>query len=340
MVESWVAMVTESTRRLVDQNRAGVGWKPLREMGWFELHAEDAHVATSTLMDTVGRAAVPSCAVDATVEGELREHGFDVPHLSVVVGTQSAPAGGLVVGTLLPVEGLVLWHEPGQPTTHVVSLGSDDDPLWTLVEASSDAWWEPVRGVDPSSRGHRVMDPAGRVVAVLDRATSRRLETVARRAVAYELVGLAGAMLDVSVGHVTTRTQFGRPIGGFQAVKHRLADVHVAIEAAEAALDASWTDDRADLAVRVAKALAGRAAGQAVRHGLQVTGGMGFTDEFPLGRLVRRSLMLEPVLGRSSVHTRSIGRSFISARSVNRLTSFDPSRDEFAPDHDPSPGGP
>jgi alkylation response protein AidB-like acyl-CoA dehydrogenase len=94
-------------------------------------------------------------------------------------------------------------------------------------------------------------------------------------------------MLALARTHAMDRTQFGKPVAGLQAVRHRLAETLVAIEGAEAALGLSDGDLRAMLA----KAAAGQAALTAARHCRQVLGGIGFTAEHDLHRHVRPVLV-------------------------------------------------
>ena len=88
-------------------------------------------------------------------------------------------------------------------------------------------------------------------------------------------------MLERSVEYAKQRTQFGKPIGGFQAVKHLLADVHVGLEFARPLLfGAALTLDPRD--VSAAKVACGDAAYRAARTGLQVHGAIGYTAEYDL----------------------------------------------------------
>jgi hypothetical protein len=98
----------------------------------------------------------------------------------------------------------------------------------------------------------------------------------ARRALGWWLVGSSRAMLALARQHALDRVQFGRPIAGFQAVRHRLAETLVAIEGAEATLNLPG-DDNPDLTALLAKAAAGKAALTAARHCQQVLAGIGFT---------------------------------------------------------------
>ena len=119
-----------------------------------------------------------------------------------------------------------------------------------------------------------------------------------RRAVGWWLVGSARAMLNLARQHALDRVQFGRPIAGFQAVRHRLAETLVAIEGAEATLNLPG-DDNPDLTALLAKAAAGKAALTAAKHCQQVLGGIGFTAEHDLQHHVKRVLVLDGLLGSS-----------------------------------------
>ena len=129
-----------------------------------------------------------------------------------------------------------------------------------------------------------------------------------RRALGWWLTGTSRAMLSLARRHALDRVQFGRRISSFQAIRHRLAETLVAIEGAEATLAAAASADDADrLAALLAKAAAGQAALTAARHCQQVLGGIGFTAEHPLHRHVKRSLVLDALLGSSRELTREAG---------------------------------
>ena len=141
---------------------------------------------------------------------------------------------------------------------------------------------------------------------------------LARLAVAHELVGVSRAMLELAREHALGRIQFGRPIGSFQAIRHRLAETLVAIEMAEAVLDAAWLDGSPDTAA-MAKAVAGRAARTTARHSQQVLAGIGFTTEHPLHRYIRRTPVLDGLFGGTSTLTRALGRQLIEDRQLPAL---------------------
>jgi hypothetical protein len=143
----------------------------------------------------------------------------------------------------------------------------------------------------------------------------------ARRALGWWLVGSARAMLALARQHALDRVQFGRPIAGFQAVRHRLAETLVAIEGAEATLSLPG-EDNPDLTALLAKAAAGKAALTAAKHCQQVLGGIGFTAEHDLHHHVKRVLVLDGLLGSSRELTRKAGAGLRARGSVPRLVKL------------------
>ena len=136
-----------------------------------------------------------------------------------------------------------------------------------------------------------------------------------RRATAHELVGASRTMLELARQHALERIQFGRPIAQFQAIRHKLAESLVAIEAADGALAAAW-DDPSPTASAIAKAIAGRSARTVARHAQQVLAGIGFTTEHPLQRYVKRTMVLDRLLGGAGALTRELGDDLLAARSL------------------------
>jgi len=142
-----------------------------------------------------------------------------------------------------------------------------------------------------------------------------------RRALGWWLVGTSRAMLSLARQHAVDRVQFGRHISSFQAIRHRLAETLVAIEGAEATLDAAAAQpDAADgLASLLAKAAAGQAALTTARHCQQVLGGIGFTEEHPLHRHIKRALILDGLLGSARELTQEAGKALRSKGYAPRL---------------------
>ena len=130
-------------------------------------------------------------------------------------------------------------------------------------------------------------------------------------AVAAQLVGLGRRMLDLTVGYVVERRQFGVPIGSFQAVKHHLADAALRLEfAAPAVYGAAWSlacgQPSAARDVSVAKALASDAARLTGRIALQGHGAIGYTTECDLHLYLKRAEALSRAWGDAAWHRREV----------------------------------
>jgi hypothetical protein len=142
-----------------------------------------------------------------------------------------------------------------------------------------------------------------------------------RHALGWWLVGTSRAMLSLARQHAVDRVQFGRPVASFQAIRHRLAETLVAIEGAEATLVAAAAEAD-DLSYLLAKAAAGQAALIAARHCQQVLGGIGFTAEHELHRHIKRSLVLDAMLGSSRELTREAGVALRAKGFAPRLAQL------------------
>ncbi|WP_078324669.1 acyl-CoA dehydrogenase [Mycobacteroides salmoniphilum] len=126
-------------------------------------------------------------------------------------------------------------------------------------------------------------------------------------AISAQLVGLGQALLDRAVEYAKQRSQFGRPIGSYQAVKHKLADVHIALELARplvygAALSLAEDSPNAARDVSAAKVAAGKAAYLAARSSLQTHGAIGFTAEYDLSLWILKVRALTSAWGTSEWH--------------------------------------
>jgi acyl-CoA dehydrogenase len=134
-----------------------------------------------------------------------------------------------------------------------------------------------------------------------------QLLDVGRVVVAAELLGVADEVFARTLAYLRERRQFGRPIGEFQALQHRAAELYCDIEMTRAlvlkALKAVAAGPaQAQLLASQAKAHAGTTAGRAVREGVQLHGGMGMTDAFDLGLYMKRARVLQELFGDAGFH--------------------------------------
>lgn len=157
---------------------------------------------------------------------------------------------------------------------------------------------------------HRSLDPARRLFDVHAGAALEGIDAVpafdlAALACSAQLLGLGERLLALAVDHAKTRRQFGREVGSFQAVKHALADVRIALDFARplvhgAALAVGTATASRD--VSAAKVAAGDAAYRAARTALQVHGAIGYTAEHDLGLWLLKTRALVGAWGTPGMH--------------------------------------
>jgi alkylation response protein AidB-like acyl-CoA dehydrogenase len=152
----------------------------------------------------------------------------------------------------------------------------------------------------------RVLGTPGRSARALDRALER-----AAVAAGLECVGTCQTLLDMTLEHAKSRRQFGQPIGAFQAIQHKCADMLVQVEKARAtgyfAMMAVAEDDpRRTLAASMAKAAASDCQQIVCKESIQIHGGMGYTWESDVHLFVKRAKTLEALFGAGDAHRRRI----------------------------------
>ena len=155
---------------------------------------------------------------------------------------------------------------------------------------------EPDRVLGTPGAGGRALDRA------LDRATV---------AAALECVGTCQRLLEITIEHAKNRRQFDQPIGAFQAIQHKCADMFVQVEKARAtayfAMMALAEDDpRRGLAASMAKSAASDCQGLVCKEGIQIHGGMGYTWESDVQLFVKRAKTLEALFGTGRAHRQRI----------------------------------
>ncbi|HEX7521285.1 MAG TPA: acyl-CoA dehydrogenase, partial [Acidimicrobiia bacterium] len=135
----------------------------------------------------------------------------------------------------------------------------------------------------------------------------RRALEQATVALALEMVGTAQSIFDITLEYAKQREQFGVPIGSFQAIKHKFADMAILLERARAtgyfaALTIAEDDERRSIATSMAKAAAGDAQARIAKEGIQVHGGIGYTWEHDMHLWVRRVTSNAALFGTAAEH--------------------------------------
>jgi alkylation response protein AidB-like acyl-CoA dehydrogenase len=195
--------------------------------------------------------------------------------------------------------------------------GSDSDAdgitLFAVPQDANGMSHDSVRLVDSSMASHITFEgvelDGDAVIGEVDggREVLNAMLMAGRVGAAAEGVGVAQGAMDMTVDYLKQRKQFGKLIGEFQALQHRAAHLYSEVEIARAVtikaaqlLDGG--SEKADLMASVAKAKVAKAAGLAVKEGVQMHGGIGMTDEYDIGLYMKRDRALQEFLGDQYYH--------------------------------------
>jgi alkylation response protein AidB-like acyl-CoA dehydrogenase len=280
---------------------------PLRDaIGDFVGLAVGPTVDLCVFMEELGYVAAPvpffaTACLYAPVLDAIGEHDLDVV------------LDGQATGTVALAGADGIWHPnaehtktfvPDAATVDVVAAVGADGAVTLLASP-------PVRRIDTldSTRALYDVETAvpGTSAGVIPRADLEGVIARATVALAAEMVGTARRLFDMSLAYAKERVQFDVPIGSFQAIQHKLADMSLDVERAwsavyQAAMTIDADDHSRHRAVHVAKAAAGQAATHAARDGIQIHGGIGFTWEHDLHLFIRRAYGAEALLGPTGWH--------------------------------------
>jgi alkylation response protein AidB-like acyl-CoA dehydrogenase len=278
-------------------------WHELTGLGWPGIAVTEAHggqglgaVELGVLLEELGYAcaatpflstATVAAAIDAAGTPEQRDRwlpGLAAGETTAGVGTRALAADAEDAAVLLLL----------------------DSDRAELVDASQ-AQVEPYATIDPTRRFGRVVDaPAGEPLG--DAAAA-----IVATAIAAEVVGVAQRALDMTLAYVKERKQFGTPVGAFQAVGHRCAQMLLHTESARStAYFAAWAVDADPERLPEAAALAGAAAADGGREvtasAIQAHGGIGFTWEADVHWLYKRAQLDAALLGGAGRHRAALAR--------------------------------
>lgn len=224
---------------------------------------------------------------------------------TVVAAPLLAAVGALPLGLLEGTARIAVQRAPvvayGQQGHGIVQL-IDGGARWLTHAAARP---EPVETVDGSRQAARISEQGTLLPAAPEDVTLATLRL--SLGTAAFLLGLARRQIDLTVAYVSERTQFGVPVGSFQAVKHPLADAVVGTEFAwpavlRAAHSLETGDPDSDLHVSMAKALASDAAYRVSRTCLQAHGAMAYTVEYDLQLFIKRTWAMVADWGSAAEH--------------------------------------
>jgi alkylation response protein AidB-like acyl-CoA dehydrogenase len=296
-------------------------WKAAGEQGWLAVAVPEEYdglglgwVEVQVIARALGAGVAPGpwrgtvlAAEAVRLAGSEEQRATWLPRLAAGQAVGAFATRGSVPGPLPGVE-------YGAVADVVVAASGSSDGL-VLVEGA-DA--NPQGSYDGTTRLAVLQADAG---TALPGATAEVVAALTARAtvlVAADLVGVAREALMRTVAYDREREQFGVPVGSFQAIKHALADLHVAVTMAEhAVLYAAHAVDAGlpgvELAVAVAKAKASDAAVDATAAMIQYHGGIGYTWEHDAHLFYKRAKRLTGLLGNADAHRARIAELTVDA---------------------------
>ncbi len=313
----------EKSRRTMEQEPRGYdlnSWKRLAELGYLGLILPESAggqglgaIELAIVLEEVGRACVPGPYLDVMLAAALlaAAGGQDVLLTEIGAGSKLATIaredtvftgskhatticdGGRIRGTK--------YFVPFAEQTDALLVTTADDILLAHAPFSV----TPLPTLDIAQRFGKV---------ALDHAATRigpvtlleRVDQLAAVGAAAALLGIMSRALEMTLDYVRTRQAFGRPIGSFQALQHRMADMMLKTESTRSAVyRAAWCFDTNDadtaLACAAAKAYAGDSSRLVCGEAIQMHGGIGFTWELDLHFYFKRAKTLEQHYGSTEV---------------------------------------
>ena len=309
-------------------------WRKMADLGWMALPfpAESGglgqgFVALAILLTEMGRVVLPGPYFSTVVLGghAVAETGTESQRKEVVgqicsgdlVGTfADAPATveACPVGNEYRLTGTARYVLDGGTAARVVIAAEDGDGAGVFLAEPRET--VPVASMDGTRKvAHVIFDetPAERLGEGDAGDALRRIRDRACAGLAAEMLGAAERVAEMAVGYAKQRVQFDRPIGSFQAVKHRAADMHLEVESLRNAVHhAAWMIDRdhpdVSLTASLAKAYASDAFRRVAASGIQIHGGIGFTWEHDMHLYFKRAKGNEVAFGDATFHRERVAQ--------------------------------
>jgi alkylation response protein AidB-like acyl-CoA dehydrogenase len=240
----------------------------------------------AVVLEELGKGLVPTPLLGTTL-AELALLSADEPDADALEGL----ADGTKIGAVVFDPGYVV---NGDVADVVIAANGTTLSRWTTFTA------------------HRVdaMDPTRRLARVEAKDTSDigadpGLADIAAILLAAEQIGAAAKCLDLTVDYTKDRVQFGRPIGSFQALKHRMADLYVAVQSARAVINDAIDEPSATTAA-LARVVASEAFSKVAAEAVQMHGGIAITWEHDIQLYFKRAHGSAQLLGPPREHLRRL----------------------------------
>lgn len=319
----YVTLVRETLRSILLSSTQEEMPRLLLDNGWLTLLEDDPWSAVPELFEMQGSMRVATPALDLValhsaglpVEADLaflhplpesRPYGLPGKQHQGQIDFDGIALAGLKRATMLVI-----------PTANSESEAALREGSFAIVDAK-EVSLSPITGMDPELGLTRVTGTLTPLhLQLADSEVLMRCFFSQQLALSYELLGTAGALYSLSEAQVIDREVYGQPLGSLQVVRHRVAEMVVAMHATRRVLhDLSGVGDT--LAGWAAKASAGGAALLVARHAQQLAGALGFTEESPIPNLIRRVQVLDVLYGSSARLQVLIGEELMKTKVIPR----------------------
>ncbi len=322
-----------------DEERRAALWQQIAELGWLALIVPEDEggvglkwIDLAVVLEEIGRGLLPlpvlSQALAATAIGrcgDAQQRKEWLPKIAAGeavfgIGLYDDPtwigpdaitfSGG---GTLSGAKPFV---QDGTSATHLLIATRQGDELGLVIAAAADAEVKAQPGIDATKPTATATFREAQPLAALPMSAADLgyLTDCGAVAASLEAVGAAEAVMRITTEYAKTRIQFDNPIGRYQGVKHRLADMFVDIESFKSlAYYAAWAiDDAAEelpRAASLAKAYASDAFARIGIDGVGLHGAIGFTAEYDVQLYLKRSKWVRSAFGDADFHYRRVAMS-------------------------------
>jgi hypothetical protein len=292
--------------------------------GWRDVLAAHPKEAIAALFTAQGRTGQWSAALQDVLASDVALLGIDGT-ASVVLPRPNTSLPGSWRDGEATVRGVLL--EPRDDVGTIVIAGrSEHGEHLVIAVTDEDLLVERRDGLDPGLGIRDVSGTTRRATVLAEGAEAdtwwEAAQARGRLALCHQMVAALFVMVEQARAHVSERAQFGRLVGTFQAVRHKLVEAHVASTAADCTTTTAWESDVVPLAAATAKVVTGQAVSMTVANAQQLLAGIGFTAEHPFHRFMKRTLVLERMLGSAAELAPQLGRQLVERGEAPRLVQL------------------
>jgi acyl-CoA dehydrogenase-like protein len=317
-------LFSETLLALAASEPDGLLTAALDAFGWRDMLAVQPEEAISALFDAQGRTGTWSAALHDVLATDVATLGVAGPLNVVLPRPRRARPGRLADGEIT-IDGVLLAPRDEAAMLMAAVHSPRGDGLVVAVEPEG-LQIERRQGLDPGLWAYAVSGTTSRTTVL---AESHRAETWwqaaqarGRLALCRQIVAALTVMIEQARAHVSERAQFGRKVGTFQAVRHKLVEAHVATIAAACTTSTAWESDDLPLAAATAKVVTGKAVRVTAAHTQQLLAGIGFTAAHPYHLFMKRAVVLERMLGSGTELAPLVGQQLIERGAAPRLVQL------------------